>query len=122
MRARRIAANIATTRPIHPLRNPNSPVCRQDGAKLFIAHGVHPTTDRTSARKRESVFAVAVDNREFHITVERSAIYWLPFHFHSPAKYGYLRQANTNMAKLGIDINQTGDERRCFHLPRATAL
>jgi hypothetical protein len=54
-------------------------VCRQDG-KLLFGLGVHPTADKTLARKRESVFAVVVDNGEFHIGAERSGIYWLPVH------------------------------------------
>ena len=68
------------------LGDPNSPVCRQDEVELFLGYGVHPAADSTSARKRESVFAVAVDNGEFDITVERSGIYRLPVHngFHPP--------------------------------------
>jgi hypothetical protein len=62
------------------LGDPNSPVCRQDEVKLLLGYGVHPTADGTSARKCESVFAVAVDNGELHIAVERSGIYWLPVH------------------------------------------
>ena len=65
---------------VHALGDPNSPVCRQDQVKLFLGCGVHPAADSTSARKCESVFAVAVDNGEFHIAVERSGIYWLPVH------------------------------------------
>jgi hypothetical protein len=55
-------------------------VCRQDEVKLFLGYGVHPTVDGTSARKYESVFAVAVDNGELHIAAERNGIYWLPVH------------------------------------------
>ena len=62
------------------LGDPNSPVCRQDKVKLFLGYGVHPTADGTSARKCESVLAVAVDNGELHIAVEWSGIYWLPVH------------------------------------------
>jgi hypothetical protein len=48
--------------------------------KLFLGYGVHPAADGTSARKCESVFAVAVDNGKLNIAVERSGIYWLPVH------------------------------------------
>jgi hypothetical protein len=82
MRARRIAANIATKTLVHQLRSPNSPVCRQDG-KLLFSLGVQPTADKPPTRKRESVFAVAVDNGEFHIGAEGSGIYWLPVHVDS---------------------------------------
>ena len=54
-------------------------MCRQDG-KLLFGLGVHPTADKTLARKRESVFAVVIDNGEFHIGAERSGTYWLPVH------------------------------------------
>jgi hypothetical protein len=69
--ARRIAANIAelpklATTLVDALGDPNSPVCRQDEVKLLLGYGVHPTADSTSARKRESVFAVAVDNGELY--------------------------------------------------------
>jgi len=62
-------------------------VCRQDG-KLLSGLGVHPTADKTLARKRKSVFAVAVDNGKFHIGAEGSGVYWLPVHvdFIPPAK------------------------------------
>ncbi len=62
------------------LGDPNSPVCGQDEVKLFLGYSVQPAADTTSARKSESVFAVAVDNGEFQIAVERSGIYWLPVH------------------------------------------
>lgn len=84
--ARRIAANIAklpevfATTLVHALGDPNSPVCRQDEVKLFLGYGVHPAADSASARKCESVFAVAVDNGKLNIAVERSGIYWLPVH------------------------------------------
>jgi hypothetical protein len=65
---------------VHALGDPNSPVCRQDEVKLFLGYGVHPTAHGTSARKRESVFAVAVDNGKLNIAVERSGLYWLPVH------------------------------------------
>ena len=65
---------------VHALGDPNSPVCGQDEVKLFLGFGVHPAADSTLARKCESVFAVDVDNGEFHIGVERSGIYWLPVH------------------------------------------
>jgi hypothetical protein len=54
-------------------------MCRQDG-KLLFGHGVHPIADKTLAGKRKSVFAIVVDNREFHIGAERSGVYWLPVH------------------------------------------
>ena len=76
---RQAAGAIATTL-VHALGDPNSPVCGQDEVKLFFGLGVHPAADSTLARKCESVFAVAVDNGEFHIAVERSGIYWLPVH------------------------------------------
>jgi hypothetical protein len=56
---------------VYAIGDPNSPVCRQDEVKLFLGYGVHPTVDGTSARKYESVFAVAVDNGELHIAAER---------------------------------------------------
>jgi hypothetical protein len=65
---------------VHALGDPNSPVCGKDEVKLFLGYGVQPAADNTSAGKCESVFAVAVDNGEFHIAVERSGIYWLPVH------------------------------------------
>ncbi len=65
---------------VHALGDPNSPVCGQDEVKLFLGFGVHPAADSTLARKYESVFAVDVDNGEFHIALERSGIYWLPVH------------------------------------------
>jgi hypothetical protein len=76
----REAAGAFATTLVHALGDPNSPVCKQDEVKLFLGYGVHPAADSTSARKCESVFAVAVDNGEFHIAVERSGIYWLPVH------------------------------------------
>jgi hypothetical protein len=68
------------TTVVHALGDPNSPVCGQDGVKLFLGYGAHPAADSTSAGKCDSVFAVAVDNGEFHIAFERSGIYWLPVH------------------------------------------
>jgi hypothetical protein len=65
---------------VHALGDPNSPVCGKDEVKLFLGYGVQPAADNTSAGKCESVFAVAVDNGEFHIAVVRSGIYWLPVH------------------------------------------
>jgi hypothetical protein len=76
----RQAPGACATTLVHALGDPNSPVCRQDEVKLFLGCGVHPTADGTSARKRESVFAVPVDNGYLHIAVERSGIYWLPVH------------------------------------------
>ena len=82
--ARRIASNIAkaarSVATTLALGDPNSPVCGQDEVKLFLGYGVHAAADSTSARKGESVFAVAVDNGKFHIAAERSGIYWLPVH------------------------------------------
>jgi hypothetical protein len=84
--ARRIAANIAelqelfATTLVHALGDPKSPVCGQDEVKLSLGYGVRPAADSTPARKCESVFAVAVDSREFHIAVERCGTYWLPVH------------------------------------------
>jgi hypothetical protein len=76
---REVAGAFATTL-VHALGDPNSPVCRQDEVKLFLGYGVHPAADGTSARKCESVFAVAVDNGKLNVAVERSGIYWLPVH------------------------------------------
>jgi hypothetical protein len=72
------AAGAFATTLVHALGDPNSPVCRQDQVKLFLGCGDHPAADSTSARKCESVFAVAVDNGNLHIAFERSGIYWLP--------------------------------------------
>jgi hypothetical protein len=98
------------------LGDPNSPVCRQD-EKLFVGCGVHPTADSTSARKCESVFAVAVDNGELHIAIERDGIYWLPVHNKTihlkPTRGSHLKQPRkqqiqTTRWRFGIEIDQTG--------------
>jgi hypothetical protein len=62
------------------LGGPNPPVCGQYVIKLLLAFGVDPAADNTPTREYESVFAVAVDNGEFHVAVEGSGIYWLPVH------------------------------------------
>jgi hypothetical protein len=68
------------------LGSPRPPVCRKYAVKLFLGFGVDPPADDPPTRKYESVFAVAVDNGELHIAIERSGIYWLPVHneFHPP--------------------------------------
>jgi hypothetical protein len=75
----------------------------QDEVKLFLGYGVHPAADSTSARKCDSVFAVAVDNGEFHIAFERSGIYWLPVHnefIHHPVIYDRFRERRWSFEML----------------------
>jgi hypothetical protein len=62
------------------LVDPIPPVCRQYVVKLFLGFGVDPPADDAATWECERMFALAIDDGEFHIPIERSGLYWLPIH------------------------------------------
>lgn len=46
----------------------------------LVRFGVGPATENATARERQSMGAVVIDDRQFKITVEWRAGYGLPFH------------------------------------------